>query len=470
MITGHGAPIAAPRAARALVVAASLLAVALSLLFATVAAATPGDTIWSRQSTTSSKGDAFLDVARGPGDVYYCVGITRATEETSAVALVKYKADGKKLWSRTYQSPTTKGAAGACVAVDASGGVIVAGTVGIAPPASGKGRDMVVLKYTPEGSRSWVVTYDGPAHMDDYVADLALDGAGAAYVAGSSRGDGSGQDYAVLAVRGDGRLRWAWRYDGPSTRDAATAVAVDGTGNCYVTGTSQNAGGSITAATAKLSRGGVKVWLKRLQYGEGATEADAIVYRKVGGTRELFLAGSAMGTASTKLNLLIAELRVDTGVTVHFSQVDGNGGDDAGLALAVDSSGNAYAAGSADDAMSDVQHAFVARLSHDGTVPWSKPIWLGPDDNEALFETIALDAAGDPVCGGYGLQPGNGAEWWVQSFLPTGDLRWSNISSGSAGGVDICRSLVATAGGLYAAGQVERTGSGIDAQLKKIAP
>ena len=86
--------------------------VVLPLLAASVAAAKPGDTIWSRQFSTGAKADAFLDVARGPGDVYYCTGIARATDETSTLLLIKYKSDGTKLWSRLYQPADGNGAAG----------------------------------------------------------------------------------------------------------------------------------------------------------------------------------------------------------------------------------------------------------------------------------------------------------------------------------------------------------------------
>lgn len=119
----------------------------------------------------SSLSDAFLDVARGPGDVFYCVGITRATEEVSSLVLVKYKANGTKVWARTYTSPTTAGAAGAEVEVDRWGRILVAGSIGLAPTPSAKGRDFVVLRYSPSGKRLWVRKYDGPAHKDDYPTD-----------------------------------------------------------------------------------------------------------------------------------------------------------------------------------------------------------------------------------------------------------------------------------------------------------
>ena len=450
---------------------AFVTAAVLPLVAASVAAAAPGDTIWSRQFSTGAKADAFLDVARGPGDVYYCTGIARATDETSTLVLVKYGSDGTKLWARFYQPAAGNGAAGVAVAVDRHGDVVVAGTVGVAPPASSTGRDVVVLKYSPAGVRKWVLRYDGAAHKDDYAADLVLDSAGTAFVAGEARGATTGQDYLVLAVTPAGARKWTWIYDGHKGRDVAAAIAVDGGGNCYVTGSSQGAGGTTAAVTAKLSRTGTHVWLKPLQYGdEGHSWATGMRFRSVGGDRRLFLTGTSVGLMATRDNLLIASVDADTGAKLHTAIADGDGGDDAGQAVAVDAAGVAYAAGSTESATTHTVHAFVARMDASGSLGWSKPIWLGPADNEADFQAIALDASGNIVCGGYGVQPGKGPEWWVQSFYPTGDERWTNFSSGSASGDDICRAVIANTSGVFAAGQITRTSSHIDGQLKKIVP
>jgi hypothetical protein len=447
---------------------ALVLAAALPLLAATVAAAKPGDTIWSRQFSTGAGADAFLAVARGPGDVYYCAGVAKATEESGALALVKYKSNGTQVWSRLYRPPD--GAAGAAVAVDKKGDVVVVGTVGVAPPASAKGRDVIVLKYAPDGARRWVLRYDGAAHRDDYATGLALDAAGTVLVSGEARGVSTGQDYLVLAVTPAGLKKWTWIYDGHKSRDVAAGIAVDGGGNSYVTGLSTGAGGTSAAATAKLARSGAHVWLKRLQYGdEGRSWASAIRFRSVGGDRRLYLTGTSVGPMPARNDLLIAAVDADSGAKLHSAVADG-GGDDAGQAVAVDAAGNAYACGSSESATSHVIHAFVARMDAGGALAWSKPIWLGPGDNPADFQCIALDPAGNVVCGGYGEQPDKGPEWWVQSFYPTDGERWTNVSSGSASGDDICRAVTATAGGVFAAGQVTRTGSRVDAQLKKIEP
>jgi hypothetical protein len=48
--------------------------------------------------------------------------------------------------------------------------------------------------------------------------------------------------------------------------------------------------------------------------------------------------------------------------------------------------------------------------------------------------------------------------------------RWFYSASGSASEDDICRAIVAGAGGVWAAGQITRTGTGIDGLVKKFVP
>jgi len=175
-------------------------AVLLPPLAAALAAPPPGAAlgtiVWSAQYSADSRSDGFQDVARGPAGAIYGAGITKTTEEANTLLLVKYVDQGATVhreWVRTYTLAGTAGARATEVEVDGSGNVIVAGTVGVAPPASAKGRNIIVLKYSATGVRKWKDVYNGPAHQDDYVTGMALDKYGNAYVVGASRGAGTGR-------------------------------------------------------------------------------------------------------------------------------------------------------------------------------------------------------------------------------------------------------------------------------------
>ncbi|MFQ6093598.1 MAG: SBBP repeat-containing protein, partial [bacterium] len=72
--------------------------------------------------------------------------------------------------------------------------------------------------------------YNGPANSDDEATGLALDASGNIYVTGGSVGLGTGYDYATVKYDSAGLQQWVARYNGPG-EDRATALRVDGSGN-----------------------------------------------------------------------------------------------------------------------------------------------------------------------------------------------------------------------------------------------
>ena len=108
------------------------------------------------------------------------------------------------------------------------------GSAGLA--AVGRGRDVVVIKFSPAGVRRWRTYYNGPAGRDDYVTGLGLDRAGNAYVSATSKGTSTGFDFATIKVSKSGGRAWAQRYAGPSGRDETAGIAVLPSGDCFVSG------------------------------------------------------------------------------------------------------------------------------------------------------------------------------------------------------------------------------------------
>ena len=82
---------------------------------------------------------------------------------------------------------------------------------------------------------------------------IAVDGLGRVTVTGRSAGIGTGFDYATIQYSPKGATNWVDRYDGFSNDDDAVAVAVDSSGNAYVTGSSYDPMTGFDWATLKLS-------------------------------------------------------------------------------------------------------------------------------------------------------------------------------------------------------------------------
>ena len=78
--------------------------------------------------------------------------------------------------------------------------------------------------------------YNGPGNADDHAAAIAVDDSGDVYVTGSSNLPGTSYDYATVKYNSSGTQQWVTRYNGPvNGGDYGNAIAVDSSGNVYVT-------------------------------------------------------------------------------------------------------------------------------------------------------------------------------------------------------------------------------------------
>ena len=106
---------------------------------------------------------------------------------------------------------------------------------------SGTRYDYATIKYNSAGVQQWVETYNGPANYNDTANDIAVDDSGNVYVTGSSDGASSdNEDYATIKYNSAGVQQWLSRYDGGGGGDDAYAMSLDETGTLYVTGDSRN--------------------------------------------------------------------------------------------------------------------------------------------------------------------------------------------------------------------------------------
>ena len=141
------------------------------------------------------------------------------------------------------------------IAVDASGYVYVAGQSpdtwrgdGNAVPlhafsgGAGYSADIVVLKLNSSGTYQWH-TFWGASEYDDIAYAIAVDKNGNPYIAGGSyetwgsplHAFASNEDIVVLKLNASGARLWH-TFWGSGYSDGGTGIAVDRSGNAYVTG------------------------------------------------------------------------------------------------------------------------------------------------------------------------------------------------------------------------------------------
>ena len=117
------------------------------------------------------------------------------------------------------------------------------------------GADYTTIKYNSSGVQQWLQTYNGPGNSDEDAYSLVLDALGNVYITGYSPGSGTDVDYATIKYNSQGTQQWLQRYNGPGNSiDDARNVAIDTSGNVYVSGTSIGIASARDYATIKYSQ------------------------------------------------------------------------------------------------------------------------------------------------------------------------------------------------------------------------
>jgi uncharacterized repeat protein (TIGR01451 family) len=255
------------------------------------------------------------------------------------------------------------------IAIDASGCAYIAGltfshdfpTRNPLPQPTRAFNDGFVTKVNSDGSALVYSTILG-GNSDDYARGIAVDGSGCAYVTGytgstnfptknafqPSKGDPFGYDAFVTKLNSDGSTLAYSTYLGGNQGDYGSAIAVDGSGNAYVTGYT----GSTNFPTQNA-----------LQTKQG----DA-------GSNDVFV---------TKLN-------GDGSALTYSTYLGGNGYYDFSFGIAVDGGGNAYVTGLTNSTdfptVSAVQSAFGGGFADAFVVKIS----------EALTSDLSITKAASP--------------------------------------------------------------------------
>ena len=358
--------------------------------------------------------------------------------------------------------------------------------------------DVFVAKFDSTGSQLWMKTLGGQS--TDSAFGIAVDSSSNVYVVGTFTNNTtdarSALDFAGASLTGvtttdsvdifaakldsAGAQQWIKKMGGISS-ESANSVAVDSSGNVYVTGSFYTdlvnstgavdfAGSSLSAKTttyssdvlvAKLDSTGTQQWIRTL----GGTASEAGYGVAVDGSGNVYVAGyfsNDSGNASTALDFANATLNGissggsedgfvsklnSSGTQQWLRKIGGDASSESMRSVAVDGSGNVYVGGSYDNNLADDSTAIdfagasllgktasgsggdmvVAKLNSSGTQQWIKTLGGTGID---LVSSIAVDNSNVYLAGLFNNNIANAAG--VLDFAGSGLVGKSGTSSSDA--------------------------------------
>jgi hypothetical protein len=319
------------------------------------------------------------------GDVIV-TGHSSSSGSSSDYATIKYSGAGTPLWTNRHRIFGDDSRA-TSVAVDTNGNVFVTGYSSFS--------GLATLKYSSAGVALWTNYYVGPVGGNHYASGIAVDGSGNAFVTGSSAGSGSGDDIVTLAYFSGGAAWWTNRYNGAGNgSDEGNAIALDSSGNVFVTG-GANIGGLTAFVTFKYSNAGIPLWTNYYR-GPGDSPYGGAGDIAVDGAGNVVIAGTSVGSGTYQD---FATIKYSNGGVALWTNRYNRLYDDAVNAIATDRSGNVFVTGYTTD---DTLRFDRLTIGYSGA---GVPLWTnrynGPGNDDDSGNAVAVDTNGNVFVTGY---------------------------------------------------------------------
>jgi uncharacterized protein YjbI with pentapeptide repeats len=358
-----------------------------------------GSALWPQPKTFSYGETSWEDASAmtvDSADNIYITGFLSGGPPGPSLT-VKYDLNGDWKWTNVQNdSDYPDSGQAVSIAVDPGRNVYLGGS-----HWSGNLWDYFAIKLDPSGNKLWSVIKDGGSKGSDYGGQIGVDGLGNVILTGTSEGSSTGNDLYAVVFDSSGAFQYDQRYDGPPNDDSFAAMALDPAGNIAVVGQSCRPGTFLDFMTMKIDSAGNALWPQPQWYNGSSNYNDNPTSMAVDATGNVYVSGQS----DNKITL------------IKYDATDGHpiwsppSRQHAGQAvarwqpgLALDSSGNAYVAGSMQNPPNgqyDWDYLIMKFDKVDGHVIWERTYnrVVGSSNCRDMIKAMAIDSSGIYVTG-----------------------------------------------------------------------
>ncbi len=284
---------------------------------------------------------------------------------------VKYNSSGKLVWSAIFNGNGRSVESPERIQMDKYGNVYITGSTDKLNYLGETNQEWVTIKYNSQGIQQWAKTFDtvGSSYDVDVAYGLAVDNSGNVYVTGES------VKALTIKYNSDGERQWVAAAPGYGTGEG---VVVDEDENVYVSAAVYNSQNVVEYLLIKYNAQGIEQWRKNI--GQNACLACNRDMIALGKNSEIYVAGENGPMKFSKNGDLLWQAPP--------------AGNRIGLGnILLDKSDNIFLVGSKNNG-DFKSSAVTAKYNSEGQLLWLKEYNYQNDDFDRATD-IALDSSGN---------------------------------------------------------------------------
>jgi len=313
----------------------------------------------------------------------------------SYMCLIKIDSSGIQQWSHTWNASIFDYCKG--IALDSSENIFLCGSTHWNSTGAA---DICLIKYDSSGEEQWVRTWGG--FTNDVGTGIAIDSSDNIYIVGYTGSFGTGNgDLCLLKYDGSGVLQWNVTWGG-TEGDGGTAIVLDSSSNIYIIGTTSSFGsGLLDICLLKYDSSGVQQW-NTFWGGDKYDYGNDITIDTFG---NIYITGQTESFGSGGYDICLIKFS-NSGV-LQWEKILGGSANDYGMALVSDSSDTIYLGGYTNSYGKGQYDLYLAKYNNSGIL-LSNQTWGG--DHIDLCYAMALDSSGNIFFAGTTNSFGSGGD------------------------------------------------------------
>lgn len=302
------------------------------------------------------------------------------------------------------------------------------------------GAGLFCLAANGQVSQQWATPYNGAANQSDQGKAIAVDASGNVYVTGRTTNGSGSFDILTIKYNSLGVQQWATPYNGTGNGDdIGRAIAVDGAGNVYITGQALVAGVGMDMVTIKYNALGVQQWAQL--YNGPANFDDDGVALKLDASANVYVAGWRNNASFTEDYVTVKYSPAGAQLWMNFYNHTANSNDLA-TDIGIDASGNVFTTGQSRNSAFDYDYATI-KYSSLGTQQWVYRYDSGSGDDIAYALTV--DGSSNVIVTGSNAL--NSGDCMTIKYNSAGIQQWATPYNGPAGNGEVPLDITADASG-----------------------